>query len=149
MHAAMQDIVLQYTYPRLDAEVSKHRNHLLKAPFCVHPKTGRVCVPVDPNHIDDFEPERVPTVAQLLHELNEAKETSEGGEHHSGMSLVFYAVSLFITTSAFLIDWERTSLKPYVEMLDTHALALMDEVRKAKRERGSGTSTRSVRFETC
>lgn len=38
--AAMEDIILQYTYPRLDAEVSKHRNHLLKAPFCVHPGTG-------------------------------------------------------------------------------------------------------------
>ena len=37
---AMEDIILQYTYPRLDAEVSKHRNHLLKAPFCVHPPSG-------------------------------------------------------------------------------------------------------------
>lgn len=36
----MEDIILQYTYPRIDAEVSKHRNHLLKAPFCVHPGTG-------------------------------------------------------------------------------------------------------------
>jgi DNA primase small subunit len=40
LSAAMEDIVLQYTYPRIDAEVSKHRNHLLKAPFCVHPGTG-------------------------------------------------------------------------------------------------------------
>lgn len=37
---AIEDIILQYTYPRIDAEVSKHRNHLLKAPFCVHPGTG-------------------------------------------------------------------------------------------------------------
>jgi DNA primase catalytic subunit len=37
---ALEDIILQYTYPRIDAEVSKHRNHLLKAPFCVHPGTG-------------------------------------------------------------------------------------------------------------
>lgn len=86
--AAVEDIILQYTYPRLDAEVSKHRNHLLKAPFCVHPKTGRVCVPVDPENIDDFNPERVPTVGQLLKELDEvtAKSTApiEGAEHHSG-----------------------------------------------------------------
>ncbi len=66
----MQDIVLQYTYPRLDAEVSKKRNHLLKAPFCVHPKTGRVCVPVDPAKVEEFDPETVPTVGQLLDELN-------------------------------------------------------------------------------
>lgn len=32
-----------------------------------------------------------------------------------------------------LIDWEKTSLKPYVEMLDRHAAALMDETRQAAR----------------
>ena len=81
----LEDIVLQYTYPRLDAEVSKHRNHLLKAPFCIHPKTGRVCVPVDPNNIDKFDPEKVPTVEQLLNELDQAVAvTITPGEHHSG-----------------------------------------------------------------
>jgi DNA primase catalytic subunit len=40
MKHAMEDIVLQYTYPRLDSEVTKHRNHLLKAPFVIHPGTG-------------------------------------------------------------------------------------------------------------
>ncbi|KNZ77777.1 DNA primase small subunit [Termitomyces sp. J132] len=83
--ATMEDIILFYTYPRIDAEVSKHRNHLLKAPFCVHPKTGRVCVPVDPEHIEDFDPESVPTVNQLLQELDTFRR-SEGDstEHHSG-----------------------------------------------------------------
>lgn len=86
----MEDIILQYTYPRLDAEVSKHRNHLLKAPFCVHPKTGRVCVPVDPDDIDKFNPEDVPTVSQLLKELDNISPADvsvangENGEHHSG-----------------------------------------------------------------
>ena len=60
-----------YTYPRLDLEVSKKTNHLLKAPFCVHPKTGRVCVPIDPAAADEFDPRKVPTVAQLLSELDE------------------------------------------------------------------------------
>jgi len=116
--ATMEDIVLQYTYPRLDAEVSKHRNHLLKAPFCVHPKTGRVCVPVDPSAIDSFRPERVPTVSQLLRELDELGASAGGdtAEHHS--------------------DWQKTSMKPYVEMLDRHVAALMEEVRRAKREAG-------------
>jgi DNA primase small subunit len=86
--ATLEDIILQYTYPRLDAEVSKHRNHLLKAPFCVHPKTGRICVPVDPERVGEFDPEGVPTVGQLLRELDKAKEESPvgGGEHHSGKS---------------------------------------------------------------
>jgi DNA primase small subunit len=84
----LEDIILVYTYPRIDAEVSKHRNHLLKAPFCVHPKTGRVCVPVDPEHIDEFDPEKVPTVGQLLNELDSLAD-GEGGaaEHHAGASL--------------------------------------------------------------
>ncbi|KXN90159.1 DNA primase small subunit [Leucoagaricus sp. SymC.cos] len=87
--AAWRDIQIYYTYPRLDAEVSKHRNHLLKAPFCVHPKTGRVCVPVDPGKIGDFDPEKVPTVSQLLHELDTiastttAADETNGSEHHS------------------------------------------------------------------
>lgn len=132
--AAMEDIILQYTYPRLDAEVSKHRNHLLKAPFCVHPKTGRVCVPVDPAQIEDFDPEAVPTVGQLLDELNRFESDPESpGEHHSGTFTLNHPLPSRLILSS---DWERTSLKPYVEMLDKHALRLMDQVRKGKREMG-------------
>lgn len=71
LEKAVKDIVFAYTYPRLDIEVSKKMNHLLKAPFCVHPKTGKVCVPIDPACAWEFDPDTVCTVGQLLNELNE------------------------------------------------------------------------------
>lgn len=36
-----------------------------------------------------------------------------------------------------LIDWEKTSLKPYIDLLDKHALSLMGEVRKERRKTGN------------
>ncbi|KAH7096195.1 hypothetical protein BKA62DRAFT_720381 [Auriculariales sp. MPI-PUGE-AT-0066] len=111
MHA-LEDIILQHMYPRLDMEVSKHRNHLLKAPFCVHPATGRICVPVDPKAVDDFDPETVPTIGQLLAELNNSKKPDDDG------------------TERF--DWERTSLKPYVDMLQKHSQQVQTAARHAR-----------------
>ena len=55
---------------RLDIAVSKGMNHLLKAPFVIHPKTGRVCVPFNPSKADKFNPEEVPTVLQLVEEID-------------------------------------------------------------------------------
>ena len=80
---------------------------MLKAPFCVHPATGRVCVPVDPRRVDEFDPENVPTVGQLLRELNDLKSADNSapagdgmdvdrqeGDHHSGK--IFLSVHIGI-----------------------------------------------------
>jgi DNA primase small subunit len=116
---AKKDIVLEYTYPRLDAEVSKKLNHLLKSPFVVHPKTGRVCVPIDVKKLEDFDPEAVPTVTDLLSEIDAWK--AEEGEDASKVA-----------------DYEKTSLKPYVDLFKTHVAGILKEERGIKREREEG-----------
>ncbi|GAB4814860.1 hypothetical protein N2152v2_001906 [Parachlorella kessleri] len=75
----LKEIVFAYAYPRLDMEVSKKMNHLLKAPFCVHPKTGKVCVPIDPELAWEFDPDAVPTVAGLLGQLNSSRGSGSSG----------------------------------------------------------------------
>lgn len=66
MRYAIEEVLLQCTYPRLDANVSIGVNHLLKSPFCVHPDTGRICVPLLVDSIDEFDVERdVPRIADL------------------------------------------------------------------------------------
>ena len=101
---AKQDIVLEYTYPRLDAEVSKKLNHLLKSPFVVHPGTGRVCVPIDTRKVEEFDPLDVPTVTRLLTEIDQWEGEDVGKK---------------------VQDWEKTSLKPYVEFFRTFIGGLM------------------------
>ena len=106
--SAVDDIILQYTYPRLDLEVSKKLNHLLKSPFCVHPSTGRVCVPLLVDEVETFDPELVPTVGQLLMELEEA---SRAGDDKAG--------------------WERTSLRRYVEVFEAHVKGVVADATRA------------------
>ena len=74
----MLEIMLQYAYPRLDIAVSKGMNHLLKAPFCIHPKTGKVCVPFKADKVDKFNPDEVPNVLELVNQIDSfTKEKSD------------------------------------------------------------------------
>nr|KAG5688150.1 hypothetical protein BaRGS_028443 [Batillaria attramentaria] len=93
---ADDEIMLQYCYPRLDVNVSIGVNHLLKSPFCIHPKTGRVCVPMDPDAVDSFSPMAVPTITQLLDELDSAESSAveESGKRQKDYKRTTLASSL-------------------------------------------------------
>ena len=121
---AKQDVVLEYTYPRLDVEVSKKQNHLLKSPFVVHPGTGRICVPIDLRRLERFDPLGVPTVTELLGEIDvwdSASKKPEGEEE-----------------SKKLQDYEKTSLKPHVDYFRAHVASILKEEKGVKREREDG-----------
>lgn len=90
----LHDIVFYYTYPRLDENVSKGVNHLLKCPFCLHPGTGRVCVPIDVNECENFDPTTVPQGIELLKQIENYSENSKDIE-----------------------DYKKTSLKPYYDFM--------------------------------
>jgi DNA primase small subunit len=99
-------VVFMHTYPKLDVEVSKKRNHLLKSPFCIHPKTGRVCVPI--TDIKTFDPFNVPTLPQIVQELDKAVDEEESK----------------------LPAWYKTSLRKYFEPLQKDFL---DPIQAASR----------------
>jgi len=110
------EVVFQYTYPRLDINVSKMQNHLLKSPFCVHPKTGRVCVPIEVAKVDDFDPFLVPTLPQLMQELDQFDEADD-------------------EASRLRKDWQKTSLRKYFEPFQKNFLEpMLKELRQKARE---------------
>lgn len=85
----IEEIQMSILCPRLDISVSKTANHLLKAPFCVHPKTGKVCVSFNPSAVSKFDPTTVPTLRQLLVEVDEFdKKDAEDGSEKNRIALV-------------------------------------------------------------
>ncbi|KAI8808392.1 hypothetical protein BJ742DRAFT_747943 [Cladochytrium replicatum] len=116
--SAIRDIKFQYTYPRLDDKVTTGLNHLLKLPFCVHPGTGRVCVPIDPKTCEQFDPLNVPTVVSLIDELNSL--------HEDGSTMN-------IDGDEPIKDYMRTSLRPYIEHFTRFIEGYEFEVRETQR----------------
>jgi DNA primase small subunit len=126
-----QDIRLEYTYPRLDAEVSKKLNHLLKSPFVVHPGTGRVCVPIDVRRLEEFDPFAVPTITQLLNEIDDWDQKNQGLDDEE---------------RAKVQDWQKTGLKPYVEYFRGYVAGLLRDEGKGKRERNEEAGAEGMEF---
>ncbi|NXH78095.1 PRI1 primase, partial [Hydrobates tethys] len=100
------EIMLQYCFPRLDINVSKGVGHLLKSPFSVHPKTGRISVPLDLQRLDQFDPFAVPTISSLCHELDAA---GDDGEQEDGGET---------EPKRRVRDYKKTSLAPYVRVFE-------------------------------
>uniref|UniRef100_A0A8D0FVR7 DNA primase n=1 Tax=Strix occidentalis caurina TaxID=311401 RepID=A0A8D0FVR7_STROC len=93
------EVMLQYCFPRLDINVSKGVGHLLKSPFSVHPKTGGS------------------GVLSLCHELDTAG--SDGEQEDGGETEPKRRVR----------DYKRTSLAPYVRVLEQ----FVEEMERARR----------------
>uniref|UniRef100_A0A1I8B1P1 DNA primase n=1 Tax=Meloidogyne hapla TaxID=6305 RepID=A0A1I8B1P1_MELHA len=68
--------VFEYAYPRLDEKVTIGINHLLKAPFTIHPKTGFIAVPLNIEDINNFNLNEIPRVDKLEDIGNFTKENS-------------------------------------------------------------------------
>ncbi|KAI9268076.1 hypothetical protein BDA99DRAFT_551089 [Phascolomyces articulosus] len=111
-----RDLIFQYTYPRLDDKVSVQINHLLKSPFCVHPKTQRVCVPINPEVCEKFDPLAVPTLSKLSEELN----TYDAKDHND--------------SDRKIPDYKKTSLRPYIEIFEKFVNNLIIEKQREKRD---------------
>jgi len=117
------ELRLQFCYPRLDVNVSKGINHLLKSPFCVHPKTGQVCVPFDPKHVESFCMKDVPNITQLLGEINEydkanVMQVDENDDKDK------------TGKSARKKEWWKTSMKPYMKIFQK----FLEKLPKAEQE---------------
>ncbi|NWH75374.1 PRI1 primase, partial [Piaya cayana] len=141
------EIMLQFCFPRLDINVSKGLGHLLKSPFSVHPKTGRISVPLDLQRLEQFDPFAVPTISSLCEELDaEDTEQEEGsetepkrrvrGEWGRGLGCRVGGSPL----PAQLLespDYRKTSLAPYVRLFEQF-VEEMERERRGELLRRSG-----------
>ncbi|KAI5220741.1 Dna Primase Small Subunit, partial [Manis pentadactyla] len=120
------EIMLQYCFPRLDINVSKGISHLLKSPFSVHPKTGRISVPIDLQKVDQFDPFTVPTISSICHELD-AVSTNEEEEENEAKSNMKHRTR----------DYKKTNLAPYIKVFEQF-LGNLDKSRKGELLKKSG-----------
>ncbi|XP_050310551.1 DNA primase small subunit [Anthonomus grandis grandis] len=134
-----EELKLHYCYPRLDINVTKGVNHLLKAPFCVHPKTGKICVPFNVKHVDNFDPDNVPTISGILAEIDAYdKKTVELQVNQvetdvESASMEISTASNILNSRKTVKDYKKTSLLKYVKYF-SEFLRDLEKGRKRKLE---------------
>ena len=64
--SCISEFILSILSPRLDWSVTRQSAHLLKGPFCVHPKTGYVSVPMPLQLLENFDLDKIPKIDNLL-----------------------------------------------------------------------------------
>jgi DNA primase small subunit len=79
---------------------------------------GRICVPIDSSDPAAFDPLAVPTVTELLSEIDSWEKTQDG---HS---------------KERISDWEKTNLKDYIRYFKQYVDRIMADERSVKKERG-------------
>jgi DNA primase catalytic subunit len=72
---ALYSLVLSIVWPKLDVAVTVIPKHLIKLPFCVHPSSGRVCVPLVLSTLTKTDITKLPTLEQLFDEANHSTES--------------------------------------------------------------------------
>jgi DNA primase small subunit len=93
---------------------------LLKSPFVAHPKTGRVCVPIDASKADEFNPFTVPTLRDLVNQIDAAHTSSSSGA---------------AADSSSQSDLEKTALHPYIQFFESSFLKpLYSSIRRKLRD---------------
>ncbi|OWK51832.1 DNA primase small subunit [Lonchura striata] len=140
------EVMLQLCFPRLDVNVSKGLGHLLKSPFSVHPKTGRISVPLDLQRLDQFDPFAVPTISSLCQELDAAGsdgEQEDGGETEPKRRTRGERGGFGVGDGHPLLalppnppDYRKTSLAPYVRLFERFVEGL-ESARRGERIRRS------------
>lgn len=70
----MSEAILTMIWPRLDVNVTRDTKHLLKSPFSLHPKTGRISMPVFGDAMAWRPDQDCPTALQLHHGRPRAKQ---------------------------------------------------------------------------
>jgi len=104
----IDEIMFEYCYPRLDANVTKGMNHLLKSPFSIHPKTGRVSIPIDLDFLGYFDPckeDSVPKLNELCQQVEQLPKQNQQNDDGNNEKI-----------NTKQKDYNQTSLKPFIDV---------------------------------